>query len=228
MARWQLTEPHYLNVPGTKWEQTITNRATNRPERKTFVVPLYLHPDVESDHTRKDGFEGIITVCQGEGHPDGRDIEFIGNPTPGMLPLDDEARAISAKFNWEPTRGLDDVSQAESHTSKIMSGLIDQLTEMKTKAEVGAGQQIQGMDKFMETMAAMMAQNQQILMALAGKAIDKPIAPIMPNQAETSEAEFKRLGEELGLKPEVDTEPKLPPAHIANPPRDRSTAPRRL
>lgn len=190
MARWQLTEPHYLNVPGTKWEQTITNRATNRPERKTFAVPLYLHPDVESDHTRKDGFEGIITVCQGEGHPDGRDIEFLGNPTPGMLPLDDEAKAISAKFNWEPTRGLDDVSQAESHTSKIMSGLIDQLTEMKTKTQEATG--IQGMDKFMETMAAMMAQNQQILATLAGKVVEtKPIAE-QP-------------------KPEIDLEKIIPP-----------------
>jgi len=222
MARWQLTEPHYLNVPGTKWEQTITNRATNRPERKVFVVPLYLHPDVESDQNRKDGYEGIITVCQGQGYPDGRDIEFIGNPTPGMLPLDEEAKAISAKFNWEPTRGLDDVSQAESHTSKIMSGLIDQLTEMKTKAEVGAGQHIQGMDKFMETMAAMMAQNQQILMLLAGKHVEAPIAPIMPNQAPSPEAEFERLGKELGLEPVVDTEPKLPPAHVAERPRTQS------
>ena len=218
MARWQLVEPHYLNVPGTKWELTTNNRKTNRPERKSYSVPLHLHPDIEADWTRRDGEEGIITVClEGKGHPDGRDIPFIGSPTPGMLPLDDEAREISSKFDWKPTQGLDDVSQAESHTSKILGGLIDQLTDIKVKASEAPG--IAGMDKFMETMSAMMAQNQQILMMLAGKVVEAPtLTSPMPIQAATPEAEFARLGQELGLEPMIDEEPPLPPVREAHRP----------
>lgn len=204
MARWQLTEPHYLNVPGTKWEQTITNKATNRPERKTYKVPQYLHPDVDSDWNRFDGHEGIITVCHvGKGHSDGKDVEFEGPPTPGMLPLDEEAKAISNKFDWKPTQGLDDVSQAESHTSKILGGLIDQLTDMKVKTTEATS--IQGMDKFMETMTAMMAQNQQILMLLAGK-----VATVEATPKAVDERTVEQIAADLGIEREVDLEEPLP------------------
>jgi len=205
MARWQLTEPHYLNVPGTKWELTMNDRKTNRPVRKTYTVPLHLHPDIEADWTRRDGEEGIITVChEGKGHPDGRDVTFVGPPTPGMLPLDDEAKAISSKFDWKPTQGLDDVSQAESHTSKILGGLIDQLTDIKVKATEAPG--IAGMDKFMETMTAMMAQNQQILMLLAGK-----VATTEPVPKATDERSIEQIAADLGIEREVDLEEPLPP-----------------
>jgi hypothetical protein len=113
--RWQLTEPHYLNVPGTKWEQQIQDRITGRQVRKSFSVPMHLHPESDVDWNRMDGQQGLITVChEGKGHPDGRDIVFIGDPTPGMLPLDDEARELSSKFSWTPTEGTDEVSQANS------------------------------------------------------------------------------------------------------------------
>ena len=47
--RWKLTEPHYLNVPETTWEQKETDRMTGKQVRKAYPVPLYLNPKEESD-----------------------------------------------------------------------------------------------------------------------------------------------------------------------------------
>lgn len=170
MARWKLTEKHYLNVPGTRWEFQTIDRMTGRPVRKTFAVPLYLDPENEQDWNWKDqnGYDGGITIAYaGKGEP--RDIIFEGDPTPGMLPLDDEAKAISGKFTWKPTQGLDEESQANSFTAQLMSGLIDQMSEAQAKA--AAPQPIPGMDKFMEVMTQMMQQNAQLIAAIAGKGV---------------------------------------------------------
>ena len=45
MARWKLTQKHYLMVPGTKWEYVENDRSTGRPIRKTYDVPLFLDPE---------------------------------------------------------------------------------------------------------------------------------------------------------------------------------------
>ncbi len=104
MARWKLTEPHYLKVPGTKWEYTMQNRTTGKPQRKVFDVPLYLNPEDEGDWNVREGYDGYIAVChEDKGLPS--DIAFIGDPTPGMVPLDDEARELTARFAWTPTQG---------------------------------------------------------------------------------------------------------------------------
>lgn len=91
MARWRLTDKHYLNghFPGeerNEWEYRETDRTTGRMGRKTFVVPMYLDPDER----------GETIVChEGKGRP--QDIVFVGPPTPEMEPLDDEAQAITDK-----------------------------------------------------------------------------------------------------------------------------------
>lgn len=98
MARWRLTDNHYLHgeYPGegpTQWQHTETNRDTGRVARKNFMVPAYLAKET--------------IVCQDEKNP--RDFAFIGPPTPEMEPLDDEAEAISAKHRakWQhPIEGL--------------------------------------------------------------------------------------------------------------------------
>lgn len=190
MARWKLTEPHYLNVPGTKWEMTLTDRATGRPKRQTFDVPLFLHPDSPGDWNyqgnRND--DGEIIVChEGKGLP--KDIIFLGNPTPGMLPLDDEARAITAGFSkiWEPTQGTDDQSQTNSYSQKLLLGLIDQMSAAQVSAT--AAPMAPGFEKLMETMMAMMAQQTQILAAIGGKLAD---------------VEFAKAGKALGEETVVD------------------------
>lgn len=192
MARWRLTEPHYLNVPGTKWEHTTTDRSSGRPIKKTFDVPLFLHPEDPYDWTHDKKDDGYIVVChEGKGGPG--DITFIGNPTPGMLPLDDEAREISAQFSskWTPTQGTDDISQSNSFQQKLLNGLIDQMSAVQTASQ----QPIAGMEKFMEMMMGVMQQNQQILAALVGKSIDT--------------SEFAKQGAALGEAPVPDEEAPL-------------------
>ncbi len=186
MARWKLTEPHYLSVPTERWEHTTSDSRTGKPIRKMFRVPKHLDPRLEDDwNVRINGMDGEIHVCY-EGkddprYPD-RAIVFEGNPTPGMLPLDVEAKEISDQFSWTPTQGIDEESQRHSFYAKLGDTLIDQMTELKVARETAPPGP--NMDKFMETMLAMMAQNQQILAALAGKvqAVPEPVLAPVPEQ----------------------------------------------
>lgn len=187
MARWKLTEPHYLNVPGTEWEQVITDRVTQRPIRKKYIVPLHLDPRIESDWTHRDerGMDGEIIVCwEGKGLP--RDITFAGSPTPGMLPLDDEARAESAKYTWTPTATVDTGygERPASEQGRILDNLIQKLADA-TVSGMPSGTAPAGFEKFMESMAAMMQQQTQLLAMLLEK-----------NQKAEFEAQARALGAE--------------------------------
>lgn len=193
MARWRLTEPHYLNVPGIEWEQVTTDRVTQRPVRRKFPVPQYLDPRAQDDwNYRRDGMDGEIIVChKDKGQPN--DIVFVGDPTPGMLPLDDEAKEISGRFTWTPTQGIDDVSQQTSYQAKILQGLVEKLGEASVQSPAGAPA---GFEKFMESMAVMMQQQTQLLAMLLEK-----------NQA----TEFARQVQAIGAEPPAEEEP-LPEA----------------
>ena len=178
MARWQLTEAHYLNVPGTKWEMQLTDRVTGRPKRTIFAVPMHLDPNIEGDWNHVDRIgnnilDGKIIVCH-EGKGDPKDIVFIGTPTPGMLPLDDEAREISARFPWTPTQGLDEVSQAESFQQQVLV----QLSDMKD--QVKAAPKAEGMSELMKAMAEMMKMQGELIAALTGK---KPVGEAVASAA---------------------------------------------
>lgn len=87
MARWRLTEAHYINakLDGDKveWEYTEIDRTTGKQGRKRFVVQLYI--------------EAETIVCL-EGKGQRGDITIEGPPTPAMEPLDDEAEAISKEM----------------------------------------------------------------------------------------------------------------------------------
>lgn len=178
MARWQLTEPHYLNTKDTKWEFETKNRTTGRSERKQFNVPTHLDPNIESDWNYQDRIgnnivDGKIIVCwEDKGEP--KDIVFEGPPTPGMLPLDDEAKQISAKFDWIPTQGLDENSQFNSFAQQT---LIKFTEELKSNAQAP---QIEGMAEFMKTMAQMMQTQTEILAQLAGKRTEEVSEAIIP------------------------------------------------
>ena len=209
MARWKLTEPHYLSVPSERWEHTTIDSRTGKPVRKMFRVPKHLDPRLEDDwNVRINGMDGEIHVCY-EGkddpkYPD-RAIVFEGNPTPGMLPLDDEAKEISGQFSWTPTQGIDEESQRHSFYAKLGDTLINQMTELKDARETALVNP--SMDKFMETMLAMMAQNQQILAALAGKVqpaihpdqvidVEEPLPEVEPTEAELHEAALEAYAKE--------------------------------
>ena len=190
MARWKLTEPHYLKVPGTKWELIRQDRTTGRQVRIAYDVPLYLHPEDPGDwnHGDKRSGDGYVVVAyEGKGEPG--DIIFEGNPTPGMLPLDKEAEDITKTFSkvWTPTQGIDEISQGDSFSQKLLMGMLDQMSV--TKAAVESAPMAPGFEKFMEMMTAMMAQQTQILAAMGGKLAD---------------VEFARAGKALGETPIID------------------------
>lgn len=104
MARWRLTAPHYINVPGTEWEyKEVTD--TGRSVKKVFDVPAYLNPDDRADHN----YPGEIIVAQAPGAQP-RDIIFLGPPGPDMAPLDEAAQALSdaESHKWvHPIEALD-------------------------------------------------------------------------------------------------------------------------
>lgn len=174
MARWKLTEAAYLLLEEeTRWEYVEVERVTGRPKRTQFIVPRYLQPLDPADwtETRIKNEDGDIILSNGN-NPGRGDLIFKGNPIPGMLPLDDEAKQISSKYDWKPTQGLDMESQAESHTNKLLNGLIEQMAQAQAGTkEVAASSQV---SEVLSAMGKMMEQNQQILMALIANGQNKP------------------------------------------------------
>jgi len=169
MARWKIMMPMYLNCIGdasTSWEYKETDRSTGRERRKTLAVPRYLNPADPGDWTwndpsaNRDNANGEVIVCH-EGKGEGRDIAFRGDPTPDMVPVDDEAKEISAGFaeRWRYKPEASEVSYTQSMLDKFMA----------EKAEIEAKPQtveVAGLSDLVAAMAAMQAQNQQLLTSL--------------------------------------------------------------
>jgi hypothetical protein len=106
-----------------------------------------------------------------------------------MLPLDDEAKEISGRFDWTPTTDLTDEAQRASHQTKILDGLIQRLAEANV-ATTGAAPA--GFEHLMNQMAAMMQQQTQLLAMLLQK-----------NQ----QAEFEQQARAIGADAPIDDEP---------------------
>ena len=122
MARWQLDEAHYLyghppDLEETEWEYKETDRISGRERRKRFKVPFY--------------FEAETIVCyEGKGQP--TDSTFEGPPTPAMKPLDEEAKAISAKHahSWiHPIESL----PGQGFSASLLGSLEKQVAEITAK-----------------------------------------------------------------------------------------------
>jgi hypothetical protein len=124
MARWKLNAPHYLNVAGTTWEYKEVDRSTGKQIRKTFDVPTLLEPENPGDWnyvTGKD--QGEIIVSDGK-NAEPKDIIFAGKPTPDMVPLDDEARAITAAMGSKWNRTFE-----QTTGNSYAEGILDDLTK---------------------------------------------------------------------------------------------------
>src|SRR6266566_4060577 len=197
MARWKLTEPHYLNVPSSRWEHTAVDSRTGKPTRKMYKVPMHLDPRVADDWNFKypnNEMDGEIHVChEGRGLPN--DIIFEGDPTPGMVPLDAEAKEITGRFNWTPTQGIDEESQRTGFFARLGDDLINQMTDLK--AAQASQQQAHGVDKVLEAMAAMMEQNRQLISLLIGKATAPPVEPEVAVDEEEPLEDLEPTEEEL-------------------------------
>lgn len=178
MARWKLTEPHYLTVPGTYWEQVLTDRLTQRPVRKQYPVPLHVDPRLSDDWNYKDPdnpMDGWVIVTNKKDPAFPKDILIDQEPTPGMLPLDDEAKEISAKYTWTPNdRVLDNFNMdMNSNSAKILDGLTKQLADAIVAGQ--AAPPSVAMTQFMEGMAVMMQQQTKLLEALVANAAKAPV-----------------------------------------------------
>lgn len=174
MARWRLAAAHYLNlVDPAIWEYKEVDRKTGRPKTRKFEVPTLLNPEDPADwnivHERNQfgvAEAGEIVVCYAGKGGDPRDIEFVGDPTPDMVPLDDEAKEISAKF-----------AERWSHPIESLSGtygeaLLDDLQAeaARVRAEQNKPAQVEGMTELLTALSQMMQQNQEILATLAKSA----------------------------------------------------------
>jgi hypothetical protein len=163
MARWKLMTAHYLAVPGTEWEYTENSRTTGRPIRNKFQVPRFLDPRDPQDWTttwgNRDNAEGEVIVCYA-GKGQSSDIIFTGEPTPDMVPLDDEAKAISASFEdkwkWKPDSAPTDYSQSLVDRFQL------EMAEVERKPA-----QVEGLGELVNAISAMATTNQEILKRLA-------------------------------------------------------------
>lgn len=166
-ARWRLTAPHYLNTGATEWEYKETDRSTGKQVRRVFQVPTYLHPDDPGDwNYRQDKDNGEIIVANAE-NENSRDIIFTGDPTPDMVPLNDEAKAISASFakKWiHPIESLD-----RTYGDKLVEGFQSALAELQTGQAKAAP--VEGMSELLAAMTAMMKQNQELISAIGQRRV---------------------------------------------------------
>ena len=167
MARWKLATSHYLNtVKPVKWRYQETDRSTGENLEKEFIVPRFL--DINDPRCWSNrlvagaqiggsatnmGAEGEIIVCQpGKGLPG--DIEFLGDPTPDMIPMDEESEAISETFkdHWSYKPDGDEPNYSQS--------IVDRHGEAEHNAKVevaGLEQLVAAMDAQSRLMADMLA-----------------------------------------------------------------------
>lgn len=163
MARWKLATGHYLKCVGVEWEYNETDRNTGRPIRQRMPVPRFLDPKDPADWTNKwgnkDNENGEIVVCH-EGKGQKGDIPFFGDPTPDMIPVDDEAMTISKGFEeqWkykpdDPVAGGFSQSQVDSMQLKM--------AEMEAKSNV-----VPGLEALAKAVASIAEQNQVLIQSL--------------------------------------------------------------
>lgn len=117
MARFQLTAPHYLNVPDNEWEYKEVDRTTGKEKRHLRKVPMYLHPEDPSNWNQiterlPNGqiADGLIIVSTKADPQFPKDIIFIGAPTMDMIPLDDEAKVMIAELQGKWKHPINDLS----------------------------------------------------------------------------------------------------------------------
>lgn len=172
--RWRLTGPHYLNVPGTEWEYSEITR-DGKQKRQRFPVPTYLDPAQPPTLANPNGSNVEIIVCHvGKGQPG--DIEFTDDPSPDMVPLDDEAKALSdelASTKWKVQPEL----LHESFGAHLERNLEKQLIALR---ETQKPQPLEGVSELLAAMTTMMQQNQQMFQAVVGQKGDAPAEPAKP------------------------------------------------
>jgi hypothetical protein len=180
MARWRLIENHYIKTRDpTKWEYLETDRQTGRQKRTIFEVPRFIQHDDPADWTIRENGEGYVTVSDGH-NADPRDIIFVGEPTPGMLALDDEARAVSKRHEhkWVQPNGLLENGEF-GWASKLTDTFIQQQDVFRDQMAELATRPVPGMEQFMSVMTQVIKQQQDLMMQVMAK--QQGVTPVVDN-----------------------------------------------
>lgn len=164
---------HYLNVPGTEWEYKETDRNTGRQGRKVWNVPLFLDPRDAADHNYRE--LGEIIVSDGQGAM-GRDIIFVGDPTPDMEPLDAAAEAISKSFEHRWIHPIESLP-GQGYSQSLLDDLQRQIAQLSAgqQAKPAAPVSINGIDP--QAFAEMQAQMKLLMeqnAALQNQLLNRP------------------------------------------------------
>jgi len=142
MARWKLITSHYLNCPGTEWEQKEMSRETGKEVRKRYTVPRFLNVDDPGDWTVKyrndlgQVIGGDIVICLA-GQGEKGDIEFVGVPTPDMEPLDDGAEEISAGYRDRWSHPIEDLPTQGGYGDALIQKM-EQVMSLMLQSQGGA------------------------------------------------------------------------------------------
>lgn len=130
--RWRLTEAHYLNVPGTEWEQKEMNQTTRKQVTKRYPVPTLLDPKQPTDWNYPD--EIIVAHAGVTNMP--RDIIFEGPPTLSMEPLNEAAEKLLAPIMAKSQHPIDSLpAQGDpGFTEHLLAKFGQQLQEAINKA----------------------------------------------------------------------------------------------
>ncbi len=168
MARWRLLNAHYLRVPGNQWEYKETDRSSGKQIRRAFDIPQLLNPNDPSDWNYKNGDEGEIIVANRESDDHTRDIIFLGEPTPDMEPLDDEARKISAGFADKWKYQADPLSP--SYSQSLVDGFHKEMEAVQAKQAAMPSADVAALTAAVTQMAQMQATMMEALTKTARRA----------------------------------------------------------
>lgn len=125
-ARWRLRGKHYLNIvprngdEAIQWEYKETDRTSGKSGRKLFPVPALLDPDER---------EIIVSNAEDRAYPN--DIIFVGEPTPDMEPINEEADKISESLEAKWAHPIE--SLPGTYSQSLLSGLEKQLADLMAK-----------------------------------------------------------------------------------------------
>ena len=202
MARWKLLTAHYLNVPGTEWEQVEVDRETGKQARKRYPVPVLLDPKDPADWNQKyrnqfgQIVEGMVTVAYADGAQRG-DIVFVGEPTPDMEPLDDEAEAISTRLMPKWTNGgmyqANNVPEGTSFADALIQKMEQQIDALNKVVIPNQAVQISRseFDELRHKIEVLTERNAELESRLYEPVTDKSVEPLPeadpPTEAELAE-----------------------------------------
>lgn len=159
MAIWKLLQPHYLNVEQfdefepVEYMYQEQDRESGRMRRKTWAVPMYLPAE---------------TFVSDQANPHNY-IVFKGDPTPDMLPVDAEARKVSAQFEGKWKHAIESLPANGDFSASLIRGFekqIDALIQSKGDQPV---QNTSGKGVDPTEFAAMQKQIEELTKALAAK-----------------------------------------------------------